>query len=1017
MNRMNKFIVSAVTVLTGVAILIEGAAIVYAQTIPNTLGTTTASSTGQYVGTTTQMRARQSMGTSTVADFARVRLARFSGTQAQLKALVSGKLAKVAKVKHKNVCNSFTGGNISCFAKVVVDARGVPIANTFLGTSTSTITESASTAALPSGYGPSQLLGAYNLTGLSASPTPPIIGITVAGDDVNIVKDLSTYSAMYGIPQLPTCSGSITASNKPCFQKMNETGAATPLPAPDSSWSLETSLDVEIAHAICQNCSIALVESSSGSWQDMITAVRTAASKAVVVSNSWGSSGEFSGEGVIDSYLKYPGVVLTFSAGDTGYGVGYPAASPNVISVGGTTLLMDGNSYLQELTWAGTGSGCSAYEPKPTWQTDSTCTNRTDNDISADADPATGAAVYDSDYVGYSGWFQTGGTSLSSPIVAAIYALQGKLDAGATAGQQLYANSANLNDVVGGSNGTCTDSYLCNAMAGYDAPTGLGSPNGARLLTITTPVITSITITPATASLTVAAGKTAPTIQLASTELDQFGNPISAPITWASSDPTVAKVSTAGLVTAVGNGTANITASSGYVTSNASVITVAKSVFTTINLTPATASVTFGKAGVQLTATKLDQLGNPMAATLTWTSSDPTIAKVSAAGLVTAVGNGTANITASSGGVTSNASVIISFKPVITTISIVSTTPSLDTSTSVSLIVGKTKAQLVATKLDQLGNPIAATLGWTSDNTSVATVSASGVVTPVSDGTANITASSGGVTSNAFAVTVVSRVITTINITPTSPSLLIVGKSRVQLAATKLDQFGNPIVATLTWTSDNTSVATVNAIGVVTPVGDGTANITASSGGVTSNASVITSAKPVLTTMTISPATASLVFNKTKVQLAVTKNLDQFGSPIAARVMWTSSDSTVASVSAAGLVTPVDNGTANITASSGGVTSNASVISVFKPKLAWIYISPTYPTLIVGKAKVQMASAKHDQANNDIVATLTWASSDPSVATVSANGLVTPLKSGVTYITASSGGITSNAATAAVSTK
>jgi subtilase family serine protease len=199
---------------------------------------------------------------------------------------------------------------------------------------------------------------------------------------------------------------------------------------------------------------------------------------AKVVSNSYGSS-EFSSETQFDSHFNKNGIAFTFSSGDSGYGTSYPAASQYVTAVGGTTLNMIGNSYISETVWSGSGSGCSLYEPKPIWQTDTGCTKRTIADVSAVADPSTGAAIYSSvSYLGNRGWFQVGGTSLSAPIIAGIYALGG-VPAGSKANSLPYAQVNLLRDITSGNNGNCNSSYLCTGVVGYDGPTGLGSPNGA----------------------------------------------------------------------------------------------------------------------------------------------------------------------------------------------------------------------------------------------------------------------------------------------------------------------------------------------------------------------------------------------------------------------------------------------------------------------------------------------------------------------------------------------------------
>lgn len=364
---------------------------------------------------------------------------------------------------HMRVCADVAPGEASCNARVTIDGRGTPNA----------------TPKMISGYGPNQFLKAYNLTG-HASGTPTI-AIVDAYDDPYIASDLSTYSASFGIPQLPTCNGSIASASGPCFQKVNQNGQTNHLPSGNSGWALEIALDVETAHAVCQNCKVLLVEANNSSYANLMAAVdRAVALGASVVSNSYGSS-EFSSETSYDSHFNHPGVAFTVSAGDSGYGVEYPAASRYVTAVGGTSLFLNADgSYNTEAAWSGTGSGCSAFEAKAPWQVDPGCSKRMVADVSADADPNTGAAVYDSyRYYGVSGWFQVGGTSLASPLIAGVYALSGTIPAGTQENSLAYAAPAgSLHDVTSGSNGSCGTAYFCTALSGFDGPTGLGSPNG-----------------------------------------------------------------------------------------------------------------------------------------------------------------------------------------------------------------------------------------------------------------------------------------------------------------------------------------------------------------------------------------------------------------------------------------------------------------------------------------------------------------------------------------------------------
>ena len=321
-------------------------------------------------------------------------------------------------------------------------------------------------ASTPSGYGPSQLLSAYNLT----TAGTPTVAIVDAFNDPNAESDLGVYRSQFGLSPCTTSNG--------CFIKVNQSGGIR-YPRADGGWAQEISLDLDMVSAICPNCHILLVEASSNSFANLAAAVNYAASVTgvVAISNSYGAS-EFSSEGTAtyDAPYNHPGIAVTVSSGDGGYGVEFPAASQYVTAVGGTHLVSDTSSRgWTETVWSGAGSGCSAYITKPTWQADTGCSRRTVADVSAVADPNTGVAVYDSFH--QSGWLVFGGTSVASPIIASVYALAG--NAGSTTyGSYPYSHTSSLFDVTSGSNGSCGGSYLCTGGTGYDGPTGLGTPNG-----------------------------------------------------------------------------------------------------------------------------------------------------------------------------------------------------------------------------------------------------------------------------------------------------------------------------------------------------------------------------------------------------------------------------------------------------------------------------------------------------------------------------------------------------------
>jgi subtilase family serine protease len=250
-------------------------------------------------------------------------------------------------------------------------------------------------------------------------------------------------------------------------------------PATNAGWAEEISLDVEMASAICPQCKILLVEAATASFANLGAAVNYAASRADVVSNSYG--GADARDTRYGSYYNHPGVAITVSSGDAGYGVQYPASSHYVTAVGGTTLRKAAGTTRgwSETAWKGAGSGCStrntALTSAPTTLTG--CAQRAVADVSAVADPATGVSVYDSTpFQGASGWLTFGGTSVAAPIIAGVFALAG--NASAIDNNYPYTHSSSLNDVTSGSNGSCPTAKWCTAGTGWDGPTGLGTPKG-----------------------------------------------------------------------------------------------------------------------------------------------------------------------------------------------------------------------------------------------------------------------------------------------------------------------------------------------------------------------------------------------------------------------------------------------------------------------------------------------------------------------------------------------------------
>lgn len=360
---------------------------------------------------------------------------------------------------HQAVCARAIGrGEARCFAHVVVDARG----NAMPGKP-----DGAAPNITPSGFGANDLRTAYLVTATGSSATT--IAIVDAHGYPNAESDLATYRTQMGLPACTIANG--------CLKIVDQRGG-TALPRYNSGWAQEQALDLDMASAMCPNCKILLVQSDSATYVNLGTAVNTAATLgAAVISNSYG--GGETGSASYNAYYVHPGVAVTASSGDSGYGASFPATSPDVIAVGGTNLKRSTAARgWTELAWTGAGSGCSAVYAKPSWQHDPLCTTRVEADISAVADPATGVAVYGPTGKGsQSGWLVFGGTSVSAPLIGGIY---GALGARPNAAQKIWTTApTGLNDVTIGSNGSCGGTYLCTAGVGYDGPTGNGTPSGS----------------------------------------------------------------------------------------------------------------------------------------------------------------------------------------------------------------------------------------------------------------------------------------------------------------------------------------------------------------------------------------------------------------------------------------------------------------------------------------------------------------------------------------------------------
>jgi subtilase family serine protease len=364
--------------------------------------------------------------------------------------------AAPALAQIRPVCTSATPGDARCFVGIVASEQHA--VRTGSGP--------------PPGYGATDLESAYKLPVTRGAGQT--IAIVDAFDDPTVATDLSTYRTTYGLPACTSASG--------CFRKLNEQGQSGHYPVYDPGWSIEMSLDVDMVSAACPLCHIVLVEATTNSVVDLAKAENTAAGLGVgAITNSYGIQ-EYNGMQQLAKDYRHSGTTIVASSGDTGFSAAnFPAVLANVIAVGGTELSPARSARGWSETAAPFGSsGCSAYISKPSWQTDDHCFMRTVADVSSAAD---NIAAYDSNIPpGYDGlepgFVVVAGTSAASPFVAGVVGLAGN---GKTITAAFpYQHRSGFFDVIGGTNGYCGGDYLCTAVKGYDAPTGVGTPDGIR---------------------------------------------------------------------------------------------------------------------------------------------------------------------------------------------------------------------------------------------------------------------------------------------------------------------------------------------------------------------------------------------------------------------------------------------------------------------------------------------------------------------------------------------------------
>jgi len=521
-------------------------------------------------------------------------------------------------------------------------------------------------------------------------------------------------------------------------------------------------------------------------------------------------------------------------------------------------------------------------------------------------------------------------------------------------------------------------------------------------ITVTDAVLTAIQVTPPSVSL---AKDQTRQLTATATYSDNTTVDISSSVAWLPADITTATVSTTGLLTGRVAGTTEVTASQNGITSNTVQVTVTDAVLAAIQITPPSVSLAKGQTRqLTATATYSDNTTADISSNVAWLPVDITTATVSTTGLLTGRVAGTTEVTASQNGITSNTVQVTVTDAVLTAIQV--------TPPSVSVGKGQTR-QLTATATysDNTTANVTGSVAWLSDDMTTATVSTTGLLTGMAQGTTEVTASQNGITSNTVQVIVTDAVLTAIEITPPSVS---VGKGQTQqltTTATYSDNTTADVTGSVAWLSDDTATATITTNGLLTGVEQGTAEVTASLDGMTSNAVQVTVTDAVLTAIAITPPSVSVGKGQTQQLTATATYSDNTTADVTGSVAWLSDDTATATITTNGLLTGVEQGTAEVTASQDGVTSNAVQVTVTDAVLTAIDITP--PSVSVGKGQTQQLTATatySDSTTANVTGSVAWLSDDAATATV-ISGLLTGVEEGTTEISASLDGVTSDRVT------
>ena len=528
-----------------------------------------------------------------------------------------------------------------------------------------------------------------------------------------------------------------------------------------------------------------------------------------------------------------------------------------------------------------------------------------------------------------------------------------------------------------------------------------GITSNVFALTVTSPTLTSIAITAPSGSI---AKGTSEQFTATGTYRDNSTANITSQATWSSSNSSVATITATGLAAAVATGSTNISASLGNVNSNVVPLTVTSATLSSIAITAPNGSIAKGTSE-QFTATGTfsDNSTANITSQVTWSSSNSSVATITATGLAAAVATGSTNISASLGNVNSNVFPLTVTAATLSSIAITAPNGSIAKGTSEQFTA-------TGTYSDNSTANITGQVTWSSSNSGVAIIAATGLATAVATGSTNISASLGNVTSNLFPLSVTSATLSSIAITAPNASIAKGTSEQFTATGTYSDNSTANITSQVTWTSSNTGAATISATGLATALAAGPTNITASLSGVTSNVFALTVTNPTLTSIAITAPSGSIAKGTSEQFTATGTYSDNSTANVTSQVTWTSSHSGVATIGATGLATAVTTGPTNITASLSGITSNIFPLTVTNPTLTLIAITAPSGSIAKGTSDQFTATGTYsDNSTANITSQVTWTSSNTGVANIGATGLATAIATGSTNISASLGSLNSTA--------